>query len=133
VPVVARLRVHRLEDLVGRVEADEVEQRQRAHRVAGAEAHGGVDVLARGVAALVHPHRVVQVAEQQRVGDEAGPVAGGRGGLADAVDQRLHVLDDGGVGDDGLHDLDQVHHRRRVEPVQARRRATGGRSRWPAR
>jgi hypothetical protein len=33
VPVVARLRVHGLEDLVGRVEADEVEQRQRAHRV----------------------------------------------------------------------------------------------------
>ena len=51
---VAALAVHRLEDLVRRVEADQVEQRQRAHRVAAAEAHGGVDVLAGGVLALVH-------------------------------------------------------------------------------
>ena len=47
---VAALLVHRVEDLVRRVEADQVEQRQRAHRVAAAEPHGGVDVLARGVA-----------------------------------------------------------------------------------
>ena len=44
---VAALLVHRVEDLVRRVEADQVEQRQRAHRVAAAEAHRGVDVLAR--------------------------------------------------------------------------------------
>ncbi len=48
---VAPLAVHRLEDLVGRVETDQVEQRQRTHRVAAAEPHGGVDVLAGGVAA----------------------------------------------------------------------------------
>ena len=47
---VAALLVHRVEDLVRRVEADQVEQRQRAHRVAAAEAHRGVDVLAGGVA-----------------------------------------------------------------------------------
>ena len=47
---VAALAVHRLEDLVRRVEADQVEQRERAHRVAAAEPHRGVDVLAGGVA-----------------------------------------------------------------------------------
>ncbi len=74
VQAVAALLVHRVEDLVRRVEADQVEQRQRAHRVAAAEPHGGVDVLAGGEPALVHRDRVVEVAEQQGVGDEAGPV-----------------------------------------------------------
>ena len=50
---VAALLVHRVEDLVGGVEADEVEQRERAHGVATAEAHRRVEVLARGVAALL--------------------------------------------------------------------------------
>ena len=91
VQAVAALAVHRLEDLVRRVEADQVEQRQRAHRVAAAEAHRGVDVLAGGVAALVHRDRVVEVAEQQGVGDEAGLVAADDRVLADRLDQRLHV------------------------------------------
>ena len=119
VQVVARLVVHRVEDLVRRVQADQVEQRQRAHRVAAAEPHRRVDVLARRVAALVHRHRVVEVAEQQRVGDEAGAVTRGHVGLADACDQRLDVLDDARLGDDGLHDLDQPHDRGGVEPVHA--------------
>ena len=62
---VAALLVHRVEDLVGRVEADQVEQRERAHRVAAAEPHRGVDVLAGGVLALEHRHGVVEVAEEQ--------------------------------------------------------------------
>ena len=74
---VAGLLVHRVEDLVGGVEADQVEQRERAHRQAAAELHRGVDVLAAGVARLVHADGVVEVAEQQRVGDEAGAVADG--------------------------------------------------------
>ena len=80
---VAALLVHRVEDLVRRVEADQVEQRQRAHRVAAAVAHRGVDVLAGGVLRLVHRHGVVEVAEQQGVGDEAGLVAADDGVLAE--------------------------------------------------
>ncbi len=118
VPVVAGLPVHRLEDLVGAVQPDQVEQRQRPHRVPAAQAHRGVDVLAGGVARLVHPDRVVEVAEQQRVRDEAGPVPDGDVELAAAVDERLHVGDHLGVADDGADHLDQVHHRGRVEPVQ---------------
>ena len=117
---VAALAVHRLEDLVRRVEADQVEQRQRAHRVAAAEAHRGVDVLARGVAALVHRDRVVEVAEQQRVGDEAGLVAADDRGLAEA--SAISVLTSSstcGLGDHGADDLDEVLHRRRVEEVHA--------------
>ena len=116
---VAALLVHRVEDLVRRVEADQVEQRERAHRVAAAEAHRGVDVLAGGVAALVHRDRVVEVAEQQGVGDEAGLVAADDGVLAEPLDQRLDVVEDGRLGDDRADDLDEVLHRRRVEEVDA--------------
>ena len=46
VQAVAALLVHRVQDLVRRVETDQVEQREQAHQVAAAEAHGRVDVLA---------------------------------------------------------------------------------------
>ena len=88
VQAVAALAVHRVEDLVRRVQADQVEQRQRAHRVAAAEAHRRVDVLAGGVAVLVHRDRVVEVAEQQRVGDEARLVAADDGVLAERLHER---------------------------------------------
>ena len=126
VQAVAALAVHRLEDLVRRVETDQVEQRQRAHRVAAAEAHGRVDVLAGGVLALVHRHRVVEVAEEQRVGDEAGLVAAHDRVLAEAAQQVLDVGQHGGLGDDGAHDLDEVLHGCGVEEVHPHHPAGAG-------
>src|SRR3954471_9835616 len=56
-------------DRRGDVEAYEVQQGQRAPRVAGAQLHAGVDRL--GVEAQVeHPHRREQIGEQQAVHDE---------------------------------------------------------------
>src|SRR5262245_5377671 len=43
-------------DVERRIEADEVEQREGAHRIAGAQHHADVDVLARGKALLEHAH-----------------------------------------------------------------------------
>ena len=91
--VAATAAVHRVEDLVRGVEADQVHQRQRAHRQAAAQLHRRVDVLAGGVAALEHRDGVVEVAEQQRVGDEAGPVVDGDVDLAQPGAQRLDVGD----------------------------------------
>ena len=80
------------------------------------------------VPGLEHPHGVVQVREQQRVDDEAGAVLHLHHVLAAVGGERL-----GGV--DGLvgrgqrpDDLDEAHHRRRVEEVDAHhlRRALGG-------
>ena len=116
---VTSLLVHRVEDLVCRVETDEVEQRERTHRVATAEPHGRVDVLARRVAALEHRHRVVEVAEEQRVGDEARLVADDDRLLVEALGQGLDVLEDVVRGDDGPDDLDELEDRRRVEEVHA--------------
>src|SRR5690606_14991193 len=71
---VAELLVERVEDGDRRVEAHEVEQGQRPHREVAAALHGRVDVVAAGGAVLEHPHRVVEVGEEEGVDDEPGPV-----------------------------------------------------------
>ena len=68
---------HDVRDVVRRVEADEIEQRQRPHRVAAAELHALVDVLDRPQATLVASDRVQQIRHQQAVDDEARLVGGG--------------------------------------------------------
>jgi hypothetical protein len=61
---------------------------------------------------------VVEVAEQQGVGDEPGPVTDDDRGLAQPLGQPGDLLDDGRFGDDRLDDLDQLEHRGGVEEVQ---------------
>ena len=58
-------------DEIGGVEADEVQQGERAHRVAAAELHPRVDVLNRPEAVLEAADRVEQVGHQRPVDDEA--------------------------------------------------------------
>jgi hypothetical protein len=119
VQAVTALLVHRVEDLVRRVEPDQVEQRQRTHRVAAAEPHGGVDVLAGGVLALEHRGGVVEVAEQQGVGDEAGLVAADDGVLAEPAHEPFDIGQHGGFGHHGADDLDEVLDGGGVEEVHA--------------
>ena len=79
------LLVHRDGDGGGGVQADEVGERERSHRVVGAADHRGVDVLGRGHAGLDHPDRGQQVRHQQGVDHEAGPVLAEHGLLAQPV------------------------------------------------
>ena len=60
------------------VEADEVEERERAHRVAGAERHAGVDRLWVEAVSLEQANGVEEVGEKQPVDDEAGGCRGPR-------------------------------------------------------
>ena len=102
------------------VEADEVGQRQRPHRVVEAEPRARVDVLGGAEALLVAPaspppRNGISIA----VDDEPGPVRLSDDLLAqlgrDLADARL-----GGVGRRGATDqLDQRHHRHRAEEVHA--------------
>ena len=55
--LLADLAVQVLEDGEAHVEADEVRELERPHRVAVAELHRAVDVRRRGDACLEHPHR----------------------------------------------------------------------------
>ena len=116
---VAELGVQRLEDRQARVETDQVEQRERPHREVAAALHRGVDVVARRDARVEHPHRVVEVREEQRVDDEAGLVADLHGLLA----ARLRERDRGGDRlvrrRDRPHHLDERHRGRGVEEVDA--------------
>src|SRR5438067_1326520 len=73
---------HHVADRAQRVQADEVRQRQRPHRVAGARLHGLVDLGDRAHALLVGPHAVQQEGDEQPVDDEPGGVAGWDGELA---------------------------------------------------
>ena len=126
VQAVARLVVHGVQDLVGGVQADEVHQRQGPHRVAAAQGHRRVQVLAHDVVRLEHADRVVEVAEQQCVGDEARPVTDDHGRLADGGREGGDVLDDLGLGDHGADHLDQLHHRCGVEEVHSHHPAGPG-------
>ena len=69
-------------DRLGDVEADEVEQGQRAHRVAGAELHAGVDLARLHAGLLDEADGVEEVGEEQAVDDEAGQVGDLDRGLA---------------------------------------------------
>ena len=65
--------------------ADRVDQGQRTDRVTAAETHRRVDVVAGGVATLVHRGGVVEVRQQQRARDLGVSVAPGQ-----LVDDLLH-------------------------------------------
>ena len=108
-----------LHDRHARVEADQVGERERAHRVREAELRDRVDRLRLGDAVVQRPDRLVDERHQDPVRDEAGEVVRDRRRLAEILGER----DDRGrrlVG--GLapaHDLDELQHRHRVEEVHA--------------
>ena len=62
---------------------------------------------------------MVEVAEEQRVGDEARPVADHDGHLVQGGGEGLQVVDDVLFGHHRAHQLDQPLHGGRVEEVHA--------------
>src|SRR4051794_24029790 len=110
---------HHVADRTERVEADEVGERERAHRMGGAGLHRRVDLVDGADALLVGADRVEHVGHEQTVDDEAGLVLGRDRQLAlgareaEAGFERL-------VGrGDAPDDLDELHDLGRVEVVQA--------------
>src|SRR5580704_7291084 len=62
---------HDLGNVIRGVEADEVEEFERTHRVPATELHALVDILFTGEPALVAANRVEQIRNEQPVDDEA--------------------------------------------------------------
>jgi hypothetical protein len=110
--------VDRVHDPDEGVDADQVGERDRSHRQAGAEPHGRVDVLLGRVPRVDHADSLVEVGEQQLVRDEATPVADDHRGLADGLGEPPGDVDHALVGHDGADQLDELHHRCRVEEVE---------------
>ena len=82
----------RVADRLRDVEPDEVEQRQRAHRMAGAEASCRSRPRALHAGPLHQAHGVEEVGEEEAVDDEAGAGRGPRRGLAELAHQRERAL-----------------------------------------
>src|SRR3954462_8082081 len=107
-----------LADRDGHVEADEVEQPQRAHRVTGAQLHAGVDRLGLELELDHQPHGVEQQREQQPIDHEAGRVGNLDSGLPQLLAQRRAPRAGVVVGGGREHELDERHLLDRVEHVQ---------------
>ena len=101
------------------IEAGVVEELERSHPVGEAELHGGVDLLHRRDALLERADRAEEVGDHQPVHDEAGRVLADDTGLAEGGDELAERGDRRLAGGDGPDDLDERHHRRRIEEVQA--------------
>ena len=101
--LLVRLVVQRVADRHRHVEADEVEQLQRPHRMRGSVGHASVDVLGRHLRRLEHPHRVEQIREQQPVDDEPGLVRHLDRSLAEPRAPRSDPLRDAGRRPSGRH------------------------------
>ena len=125
----AELVEHHVADRAHGVEAHEVGERERAHRVPGAGLHRLVDLGDRADPLLVGADRVEHVRHEQAVDDEARLVLGRHAELA-VLSRELHAglerLVGGGHAADDLHEL---HHLGGVEVVQAEEalRPRGGR------
>src|SRR5690606_36517114 len=116
--LLAELFVEVVEDREADVEADEVAELERAHRVAVAELHRFIDVLRARDAALEHADGFDAEDHAEAAGREAREVFDDDRLLADARRERARRLD-GRVGRaQAAHDLEELHQRDRVEEVE---------------
>ncbi|MPL88776.1 hypothetical protein SDC9_34803 [bioreactor metagenome] len=111
--------VQHVHDRQAGVEADEVGELERAHRVVRAQLHRHVDRLHVADAFVKRVDRLVDHRDQDAVHDEGREVLGRRRGLAELRDDREHRLIGRIVGGDAADQLDELHHRHRVHEVHA--------------
>src|SRR4051812_26732265 len=110
---------HDVADRLEGVEAHEVTQRERAHRVVGPRFHGSVDLLDRAHALLVGPDSVEEERHEEPVDDEAGLVLGLDRELAELLAVVEPGLEGLVAGGHGANHLEQRHDLHRIEEVEA--------------
>ena len=117
-----------LGDLQADVEADEIGESQRSHRVAVAELHRGVDVGRRRDTRFDHAHRLESEHDAEAGRGEARRVPHEDGRLAHPLRGRARRQHDGLVARRVRDDLDELHDVHRIEEVHADdpRRTAGG-------
>src|ERR1700722_3653922 len=109
---------HDVGDVIGRVVAHEIEQRERTHGMAAAELHRIVDVFDGADALSQGGKGADQKRNEQAVDDEAGAVGGAYRSFAHAMREGDRVFLDFFVGGDGTDHFDQFHNRNRIEEVE---------------
>ena len=108
-----------LGDLQHGVEPDEIGQLQRTHRMVHPQGHRDVDVLAGGEPVVVEADRRTDIRDHQPVHDEAGVVLGDHHGLAQPLTEPARERDGLRAGRQRRRQLHQLHHRWRIEEVDA--------------
>src|SRR5438094_3600600 len=88
----AELVEHDVGDVIGGVDADQVEERQGAHGVAAAQLQALVDIGDRADPLLEGADGVEDVGNEQAVHDEAGAIRGADRGLAQGAGEGAHRL-----------------------------------------
>ena len=101
------------------IEADEVGELERPHRMVRAEPHRGVDRLDRADAFVQRVDRLVDHRQQDAVDDEGRKILRHRYLLAELVDERLCGLEGRVLGRDAADQFDQLHHRHRIHEMNA--------------
>src|SRR2546429_4188103 len=113
----------RLEEMVRdrepHVEAHEVGELERAHRMVVSELHRLVDVLRRGDTLLEHAHRFEPERDPQPAGGEPGRILHDDGLLAERPREGDRPLDGPGGGLWVRHYLDELHRVHGIEEVHA--------------
>src|SRR5581483_9429168 len=110
---------HDLGDSTGRVDAHEIEERQRAHRVPSAEPHGIVDVDGGTDTRLDRAHGIEHVRDKQPVHYEPGCVLCHHRLFAGPSYEVDRGFDRRRARPNGRDHLGELHHRDRIEKVQA--------------
>src|SRR5579872_451714 len=111
---------HDLRDVIRRVEADEIEQLQRPHRVAASQFHAHVDVFFAGQAFVVYFDRVEQVRDEQTVHDETGRIFRENRLFAEFAREVEKRIDNVLRRRNRLDHFHEFHDRNGIEEVQAR-------------
>src|SRR6478609_2242059 len=115
----AELLLQVLGDREAHVEADEVAETQRPHRMSVAELHRPVDVGGRGHSLLEHASGLEPEQDPEPARREAGDVLDDDRLLAERDGELARTLDDAGIRGPSAYDLDQGHGEGRVEEVHS--------------
>src|ERR1700730_4010965 len=110
---------HDVGDVIRSVKSDEIEQRERSHGMPAAQLHRIVDIFNRPDAFFECANGIEEVRNQKPVDDKSRAVVRANRRLTQLRAQSYHFFVHGGVRGDGFHNLDKLHHRNRIEKMQA--------------
>ena len=116
---VAEVVVKHLANREDGIQSDEISEGQRAHGRVGAQFHGLVDVLNSADALIEREHGLVDVGNQDSVGDEAWHVSRRSRLLLHSLRQVQGRREGRLVGLERCDDLDQLHHWHWVHEVHS--------------
>src|SRR4029077_3764852 len=110
---------HDIRDVVGSVEADEIEERQWSHGMSATELHGIVDVFDGAHALLERANGVEEIGHEKAIDDESGAVVGSHRSFAELGADTHHFFIHRRIGGDRSYNFDELHDWHGIEKMQS--------------